>query len=92
MAGVDLILRLVGGTLALLVIAFVAAVGVSLYEPIHSNVIDPELMNSLGWGTPQDTVILFAGLAFAGLSLTVIIWWLVAPAREDVRQEFGGPF
>lgn len=94
MAGVDTILRLVGGTIALLFILFVVAVWTTLWDPIYNNVIDPQLMSDLGWGTPQDVVGLFAALAFIGLSMTVIVWWMVAPAREDVRQDVrrGPPF
>lgn len=92
MAGADTILRLIGGTLALFVIAFVVGVAYTLMDPIYNNVIDPQLMQDLGWGAPQDTIMLFAGLAFIGMSIVVILWWLVAPARRDVRQEAGPPF
>lgn len=91
MAGADTILRIIGAILSLFIIAFVTAVGFALMDPIFVNVIDPELMQSLGWGTPQNTVMMFAGLGFIGLSLTVIIWLKVAPVRDDVRQDTGPP-
>jgi len=93
MRGVGTIARVIGGTITLVVIAWVMSVGYSLIEPIYTNTINPSLMTSLGWGAPQDVVMLFVALASAGLSIVVIIWWLVAPIREDVRQQqrFGGP-
>lgn len=92
MAGVDTVIRVVAGTLALFVIAFVTGVGFMLLDPIYANVIDPDLMESLGWGSPQNVVMLFAALAFIGLSMVVIIWWIASPARQDVRQTQGPPF
>lgn len=94
MAGVDTVLRLIGATMALVVIPFVAAVGYAIMDPIYNNVITPSLFTGLGWGAPQKVIMLFAGLAFIGLTGVVIVWWIVSPAREDVRQglQNRGPF
>lgn len=92
MAAANTILRLIGATLSLIVIPFVAAVGYALFDPVYNNVIDPKEMEALGWGAPQDTIMLFAALAFIGLSMTVIIWWMVGRIRSDVRQETAPPF
>lgn len=91
MVGVSSVLRLIGATLALIIIAWVASVGFALFDAIYNDVIDPQKMKDLGWGAPQDTVMLFAALAFAGLTIVIVIWYLVAPVRDDVRQEIGGP-
>lgn len=89
MAGVDTILRLIGGTIAIFVIIFISGVFVMLYEPIQDSLTLGDLPD--GWGAPQDVVFLFGGLALVGLLMVIIIWWLVSPAREDVRQDVGGP-
>lgn len=85
------IIQLIMITLSLLVIIFVAGIYFALTDPIYNNVIDPAQMTRLGWGTPQDTTMLFAGLAFAGLVLVLIIWWIVSPVKNDVRQNTGPP-
>lgn len=94
MAGLDTILRLIGGTIALAFIAWVTAVGFMLVDPIYNNIIDQALFDSLGWGSPQNVVMLFMALSLVGLILVVIVWWIVGPIRRDVRQERspGGPF
>lgn len=89
MVGVDTILRLVGATMALAFIIFAVGIFVMLFEPIRNSLTLNDL--PAGWGTPHDTVFLFAALAFAGLLITIFVWWLVSPAREDVRQNVGGP-
>ena len=90
MAGADTVLRLVFGTMSIITVAFVAAVGYTVMDPIFAQ-RNTELMTGLGWGTPHETVMLFAGLAFIGISMVVILWWLVAPVRQDVRQQAGPP-
>lgn len=92
MVGADTIIRLIGSTLALFVLVFVAGVGYMLADPIYNDVIDPQEMTDLGWGAPQDVVMLFMGLAMIGIVIVIILWWIVAPARQDVRQEAGPPF
>lgn len=86
MSGADTVLRVIGAILAIVVILFVSAVGLALTEPIYQNTIDVALMESLGWGAPQDTLMMFFGLGFIGLSLVVIIWLIASPIRDDVRQ------
>lgn len=87
MAGADGVIRVIGATLAMFVIIFVAAVGFTLVDPIHNAIIDQSQMDSLGWGTPQTLTIRFMGLGLVGLLAVIIIWLWVSPIREDVRQE-----
>lgn len=87
MVGVDTIFKLIATVLFTLVLMFVMAVGFTLMDPIYNNVIDTQLMSDLGWGAPQNVVMLFAGLGLIGLGLVVVIWWIASPIREDVRQE-----
>ena len=94
MASADGVIRVIGATIAVLVIIFVGGVGYQLVDPIYHNVIDESTMESLGWGTPQFTTIRFMGLGLVGLLLATMVWLWVAPIREDVRQDQRprGPF
>lgn len=89
MAGVDTIIRLLGGTLAIVIIIVVGAFGWQVIEPVYNNLTLGDL--PAGWGTPQNTLLLFVSLSSIGLIAVVVIWWLVAPVREDVRQDVGPP-
>lgn len=91
MAGVDTVLRLMGGSLAILVIIVVGFFGVKVIDPIFANLTFGDMPSQ--WGAPEEVVYLFVTLAFIGLIGVVIIWWLVAPVRDDTRQDIrqGGP-
>lgn len=94
MVGADTVISAVLATLSVLVITFVGWVMVLLVDPLFNNVVDQSLFTSLGWGSPQDTVYLFATLAMIGLVFVVVIWWIARPIRNDVRQDTrppGGP-
>lgn len=94
MVGADSVVAAVMATVSVLVIVFVGWVMTILVDPIFNNVVDQSLMTTLGWGSPQETVYLFATLAMIGLVFVVVIWWIARPIRNDVRQETrppGGP-
>lgn len=86
---VNLILRVVFVGLGLTIVAFTTAVGYALFDPIHSNLTFGDL--PAGWGGGPDVVMLFAGLAFIGLSIVLIVWLIVGSIRDDVRQETTRP-
>lgn len=92
MAGIDTVLRLIGGTLAIVCIIVIAFFGVKVIDPVFNNLTFNDM--PAVWGSPQNVVYLFMTLAAIGLIAVVAIWWLVAPVRDDVRQEIqrGGPF
>lgn len=94
MAGVDTIVRLIGAVLAVFIIIVVLGFGIQVIDPIYTNVIDPAALSARGWGTPHTTVYFFFGLAIVGLLVVIIVWLLVAEARNDVRQglQRRGPF
>lgn len=87
MAGADTIIKLIATIVFTLFLLFVMGVGYTLLDPIYNNVIDPGQMADLGWGAPQDVVMLFAGLGMIGLGIVVLLWWIASPIRDDVRQE-----
>lgn len=90
MAGADTVLRVIMGTISIVVIIVVGAVGYALLDPLYSALGFGDL--PAGWGAPQDVVMLFFGLATIGLIIVVIVWWVASSAREDVRQSQGPPF
>lgn len=90
MAGVDTILRLLLGTMTLIALLFIGAVGVSIIGPIFNAV--PAAPASLGWPGVKGTVFRFFTLGMVGLMLVVIIWWWFSPVKQDVRQNQQGPF
>lgn len=85
--GPDAIIKLILTVLFIPVLVFVAGVFNMLVGPIINDVIDVQLMNDLGWGVPQDVAVLFGALAMIGLGIVVILWYIVSPIRDDVRQE-----
>lgn len=91
MAGADTIFKLVGGTLVLVILIFVVGVGFTLVDPIYNQVLNLSLMSNLGWGDPGMVVLLFMGISLLGIGLTVIVWWIASPIRDDVRQDTRPP-
>lgn len=87
MAGADTIIKLIGATVFLVVLLFVVAVGFTLADPIYNQVLDATLLSDLGWGNPGMVVMLFMGLSLIGLGIVVILWFIVSPIRDDVRQD-----
>lgn len=87
MAGADTIIKLIGATVFLVVLLFVVGVGYTLADPIYNQVLDATLLSDLGWGNPGMVVMLFMGLSLIGLGIVVIIWFIVSPIRDDVRQD-----
>lgn len=85
--GADAIVKLILSVLFVLILVAVTGVFAMLVEPILNGVIDTSLMSDLGWGSPFDVAVLFAALALIGLGLVMLIWWIVSPIRDDVRQE-----
>lgn len=94
MVGADSVVKLIATVVFILILLFVMAVGFTLMDPIYNNVIDTGLMTDLGWGAPQNVVMLFAGIGLIGLGLAVVVWWIFGWIREDVRQDVQprGPF
>jgi uncharacterized membrane protein (UPF0182 family) len=86
MAGVNTILRIIGAAMSLTVIIFVTGVGVTLYEPINKNIGAP---SPAGWADVN--WLFFMSLGLIGLTIAIIIWLIVAPIRQDVRQEVRRP-
>lgn len=85
MSAARLVLRLVVATVTVLALGLVGVVGFTLLEPFSQAFGSAPA--SLGWA--DSNVLIFAGAAFLGLILVVIIWLVAAPIRTDVRQEFG---
>jgi len=87
MSGADTILSLIVAMVLITTLLFVAGVFNMVVGPVWQNVVDPALLKSLGWSSPQDVVLLFAGIALIAMLVIVFVWWVTKPIREDVRQE-----
>jgi len=87
--GADSIIKLILFVLFVLVLVFVGGVFNMVVWPVMDNVVDVSLMNDLGWGTPQDVAVLFGAIALLALGVVVVMWWIIGPIRDDVRQEQG---
>lgn len=86
MSAARLILRLVVGSVAVLMVGLILVFGFTLIEPFSQAFSAPA---SLNWDSPGSTVVMWAaiaGIAFLGF---IIIWLITAPIREDRRQQFG---
>lgn len=86
MAGVNTILRIIGAALVLLILFVVTAVGFELIEPIWRSLGQPA---ESSWERPN--FMLFMSLGLVGLVFVVITWLIVAPIRNDVRQDVRRP-
>lgn len=86
MAGPNTIIRLVVTPIVLLIIMFVAVVGVTLYEPINTSLGG----NAVGWDPVN--FIFFMSLGLIGLVLVLFFWLWYAPIRNDVRQDQRPPY
>lgn len=80
------ILRIVVFLVTLLTIGVIFVFGFQLIDPFYAAFGEPP--GALGWGTPGNTTVVFAGIGMLGLMLVLIIWFVVAPVRQDRRQQF----
>lgn len=78
-------LRIIVFLVTLLTIGVIFVFGFQLIDPFYNAFGEPP--SGLGWGTPASTTVLFAGLGMLGLMLVLIIWFVVAPVRQDRRQQ-----
>lgn len=84
MSGAGTVLRIVGSVIALAVTVWTTGIGFQLLDPLHAS-MNPNVA-PLGWN--DGTLALrFVGLGLIGLTLTIIVWMVFEPVREDVRQD-----
>lgn len=87
MSAPRLILRVVVFVVALITVGAIAVYGyIGVIEPISGVFGDPPA--SLGWGDPGTTVIAFAAVGLIALLVVLVIWFIAAPIRNDVRQQY----
>lgn len=85
MSAARLILRIIVATVTVLALGTIAVFSWTVIEPFEEAFSAPA---SLGWGDLGGTVLVFAGAAFLALMLVLVIWFVAAPIRRDVRQGF----
>lgn len=82
-----LIVRIMVATVLVLAVGTTAVLGFgSVLEPLYKGFGEPAA--SLGWGTPGQAALEMAAVAFLGILLVIIIWFVAAPIKSDLRQEF----
>lgn len=86
MSAADLITRVVFATV-LIIVAGVMAVFTfaGVLEPFVVGVAPPPA--SLDWGTPIEDNLGLVAAAQISMLIAIIIWFISAPIRSDVRQE-----
>lgn len=88
MSAARLVLRIVMFIVTALVIGVIMAFGFQLIDPFYAAFGEPP--EALGWGTPANNVVVFAGVGMLGLLIVLLVWFVVAPIRRDRRQQFRG--
>lgn len=86
MSGVDTIIGLIVVFMTVVALVFVTGVFNMVVGPVYDHVVSPTLMSDLGWGSPNDVILLFGGLAMVSLLGVIVMWWILKPIRSDVRQ------
>ena len=72
-------------TVIVITIGVIGMFGFMVVEPFSAAFGDPP--SSLGWGDPASTAVTFASVGFVGLFLVLVVWFISAPVRSDVRQQ-----
>jgi len=81
-----LILRIIVATLAVIVVGVIGVFGFIILEPFSQSFGSPP--SSLGWGSLGAHTLTFAVAGIFGLILTIVIWLVYAPIRQDRRQQY----
>lgn len=79
-----LILRGILAIPFLMMLAMIGAVGFIAVEPVYQMVTGNGL--AVIGGAQPGNVLLMMGISMIGLPLVVILWWWIAPLKNDVRQ------
>lgn len=85
MSAAGLIVRIVFASVIIITLGVIAVFGFTIIEPFYTSFGDPP--SSLDWGSPGSITLLFSSFGFIGLMLVLVIWLIVAPIREDRRQQ-----
>lgn len=89
MAGANTLFRIVATLVVLAAIAIITPVMYLILDALFLN-MDFSAAKEMGWDN-RDTLMKFAGLSLVGLSIVMILWMILAPIRQDVRQDVGPP-
>lgn len=85
MSAAALIFRIILASIIAITVGVIGWIGFMILEPFSAAFGNPP--SSLGWGTGQ-SVLMFVSFAIIGLLIVLVVWFVVAPARRDARQQF----
>lgn len=80
-----LIFRLCFATVLVIIAGTVSVFGFQILEPVYFGFGEPA--SSLNWGEPGKLALTYASFGMLGVFLVIILWFVYAPIKEDVRQE-----
>ena len=86
MSAAALIMRIVIASVAVIAVGAIGVIGFMVIEPFYVAFGDPP--SGLGWGSPGGGALTFASFGFIGLLITLVIWFVSAPIRNDQRQGY----
>lgn len=85
MSAAGLVIRIIIGSVAAIAVGAIGVFGFTVIEPFYVGLAGPP--ESLGWGTPGTTTVMFASFGILGLLLVLVIWLVAAPIQRDQRQQ-----
>ncbi len=86
MSAAALIIRIIFATVAVLAVGTIAIFGFIVLEPFSQAFGSPPA--SLGWGSLGTHTLTFAVAGVFGLIITIVVWLVYAPIRQDRRQQY----
>lgn len=86
MSAAEFMLRMVVITVLALVVGVMAVMGFStIIEPFYGAFGEPSA--ALGWGEPGLAALRASAASFIGIFLVLVVYLLLAPIKNDVRQQ-----
>lgn len=84
MSVADLIMVIIFASVAVILVGMIGILGFVVIEPFSAAFSAPA---GLGWGSPGDRAVTFASFGFVGMLLTIILFFVAYPIRNDRRQD-----
>jgi len=86
MSAAALILRIMFGTVTVIVLGVTSVFGFIILEPFAAAFGTPGGLP--GWSGLGSHTLMFTSMGMLGLLLVLVLWFVYAPIRNDRRQQF----